>query len=46
MDMWYRDQDLYQESTMQWGSREFSLTFQYTFGSGPSNDRGDRGDYR
>ena len=48
MNMWYRDRDIYQESTMQWGSREFSLTFQYNFGSGPSNDRGGRrrGDYR
>ncbi|MFB6231794.1 MAG: TonB-dependent receptor domain-containing protein [Salinibacter sp.] len=48
MNMWYRDQNLYQESTMQWGSREFSLTFQYNFGSGSSNDRGGRGrrDYR
>jgi len=46
MNMWYRDQDIYQESTMQWGSREFSLTFQYNFGSGPRNDRGGRDDYR
>jgi iron complex outermembrane receptor protein len=47
MDMWYRDRDIYQESTMQWGSREFALTFQYNFGSGPSNDRGGRRrDYR
>jgi len=48
MNMWYRDQDIYQESTSQWGSREFSLTFQYSFGSGPSEDRGGRGrrDYR
>lgn len=46
MDMWYRDQDLYQESTFQWGTREFALTFQYNFGSGPSPDaRGGR-DYR
>ncbi len=46
MNMWYRDQDIYQQSNMQWGSREFSLTFQYNFGSGPSGDqRGDR-DYR
>ena len=46
MNMWYRDQDIYQQSTSQWGSREFSLTFQYNFGSGPSGDQGRRGDYR
>jgi len=46
MNMWYRDRDIYQESMMQWGSREFSLTFQYNFGSGPRNDRGGRDDYR
>ena len=47
MNMWYQDQEIYQRSNMQWGSREFSLTFQYNFGSGPSNDQ-DRGrrDYR
>ena len=33
-----------QESTFQWGSREYSLTFQYTFGADPS-DRGGGGDY-
>jgi len=46
MNMWYRDQDIYQESTFEWGSREFALTFQYNFGSGPSaEERGGR-DYR
>ncbi len=42
MDMWYRDEDIYQESSFQWGRREASLTFQYTFGSGSNNDGGDR----
>ncbi|WP_233993496.1 TonB-dependent receptor domain-containing protein [Salinibacter altiplanensis] len=47
MNMWYRDQDLYQESNMQWGAREVSLSVQYTFGSGSSDDRGGRNrDYR
>ncbi len=47
MNMWYQDQEIYQRSDMQWGSREFSLTFQYNFGSGSNNDdrRRDR-DYR
>jgi len=38
MNMWYRDEDIYQESSFQWGSREFSLTFQYTFGSRAGNE--------
>ncbi|MCS3633277.1 outer membrane receptor protein involved in Fe transport [Salinibacter ruber] len=47
MTMWYRDQDLYQESNMQWGAREVSLSFQYSFGSGSNDDRGRRDrDYR
>lgn len=47
MNMWYQDQEIYQRSNMQWGSREFSLTFQYNFGSGPSNDQNrGRRDYR
>lgn len=47
MNMWYRDQDLYQESTFEWGAREVSLSFQYTFGSGSNSDDGRRDrDYR
>ncbi len=42
MNMWYQDEDIYQESNFQWGSREASVTFQYTFGSG-GNDDGGRG---
>lgn len=44
MSMWYRDQDIYQESRFQRGAREVSLTFQYSFGSGgeEQDDRGDR----
>jgi len=41
-NMWYRDDDIYQESSFQWGSREASLTLQYTFGSGSGNERGGR----
>ena len=37
-----RTSNFYQQSTSQWGAREFSLTFQYTFGSGGGGDR-DRG---
>lgn len=44
MNMWYRDQDIYQQSTSQWGAREVSLSFQYTFGSGSNEDQ-DRDDY-
>jgi len=39
MNVWYRDDDIFQESSFLWGTREASLTFQYTFGSG-SNDGG------
>ena len=39
MNVWYRDDDIFQESSFQWGTREASLTFQYTFNSG-SNDGG------
>ncbi|MEF8795971.1 MAG: TonB-dependent receptor [Salinivenus sp.] len=47
INMWYRDQDLYQESNMQWGAREVSLSFQYNFGSGSNSDqRGRDRDYR
>jgi outer membrane receptor protein involved in Fe transport len=42
MNMWYRDDDIYQESNFQWGSREVSLTFQYTFGSGENSGGRDR----
>jgi outer membrane receptor protein involved in Fe transport len=47
MNMWYQDQEIYQRSNMQWGSREFSLTFQYNFGSGSTDNGGRRDrDYR
>ncbi|MFO8099511.1 MAG: TonB-dependent receptor [Salinibacter sp.] len=42
MNMWYRDQDIYQESSFQWGAREASLTFQYTFGSSGGDEGGRR----
>mgnify|MGYP000606614376 FL=1 len=35
-------ENFYQETTSQWGAREVSLTFQYTFGGGEQNDRGGR----
>ena len=38
-----RTNNFFQESTFQWGAREFSLTFQYTFGADPSD--GGEGDY-
>jgi len=38
-----RTDNFYQESTFQWGAREFSLTFQYTFGTDPTE--GGEGDY-
>lgn len=34
-----RTNNFYQESTFQWGSREYSLTFQYTFGNNPEERR-------
>ncbi|HKL87528.1 MAG TPA: TonB-dependent receptor [Salinibacter sp.] len=37
-----RTDNFYQESTFQWGAREFSLTFQYTFGM-ETSDRGGGG---
>ncbi|MFB6272255.1 MAG: TonB-dependent receptor domain-containing protein [Salinibacter sp.] len=48
MNMWYRDNDIYQQSTSQWGAREVSLSFQYTFGSGTDDERDQReyDDYR
>jgi hypothetical protein len=42
MNIWYRDNDIFQESSFQWGSRELSLTFQYTFGSGSQDGGRDR----
>ncbi|MFP4228043.1 MAG: TonB-dependent receptor domain-containing protein [Salinivenus sp.] len=42
MNLWYRDQDIYQESNFQWGAREASLTFQYTFGGGEGQEEGGR----
>ena len=38
-----RTSNFFQESTFQWGAREFTLTFQYTFGADPSEGGG--GDY-
>jgi len=38
-----RTNNFFQESTFQWGAREFTLTFQYTFGADPSEGGG--GDY-
>lgn len=35
-------ENFYQETTSQWGAREASLTFQYTFGGGEQEDRGGR----
>lgn len=43
MNMWYRDDDIFQESSFQWGSREASVTFQYTFGSRSNDDGRGRG---
>ena len=37
-----RTSNFYQESTFQWGAREYSLTFQYNFGMDTS-DRGGEG---
>jgi outer membrane receptor protein involved in Fe transport len=42
MNVWYRDEDIFQESSFQWGTREASLTFQYTFGAGSSDGGRDR----
>jgi outer membrane receptor protein involved in Fe transport len=42
-DVWRRTNNFYQASTLQWGAREFSLTFQYTFGTDTSEQGG--GDY-
>ena len=39
--IWYRDNDIYQQSNFEWGRREVTLSFQYTFGSG-GNDRSGR----
>ena len=43
-DVWRRTNTFSQESTLQWGAREFSLTFQYTFGTDTS-EQGGGGDY-
>lgn len=40
-NMWYRDDEIYQESSFQWGTREASITFQYTFGSGSGGNERD-----
>ncbi len=39
-EVWRRTDNFYQESTFQWGAREFSLTFQYTFGADPTDEEG------
>jgi outer membrane receptor protein involved in Fe transport len=41
-NVWRRTNNFYQESTFQWGAREYSLTFQYTFGADPDQG-GERG---
>ncbi len=43
--IWYRDNDIYQQSNFEWGRREVTLSFQYTFGSG-DNDGPERGGRR
>jgi len=46
VNVWRRTDSFYQQSTSQWGAREFSLSFQYTFGTGGGNEGGrDRRDY-
>lgn len=42
MNIWYRDEDVFQDSNFQWGRREVSLAFQYTFGSGSQDGGRDR----
>lgn len=42
MNMWYRDDNIFQESSFTRGRREVSLTFQYTFGSGSGDEGRDR----
>ena len=44
-NVYRRTDNFYQESTFQWGAREYSLTFQYTFGADPNEGRGRGGDY-
>lgn len=43
-EVWRRTDNFYQESSFQWGAREYSLTFQYTFGNNPEERDGRRGD--
>jgi outer membrane receptor protein involved in Fe transport len=38
-----RTPNFYQESRFQWGTRSFSLTFQYSFGADTSTDGGEEG---
>ena len=40
--VWRETSNFYQRSRFQWGAREYSLTFQYTFGNDPK-DGGRRG---
>jgi outer membrane receptor protein involved in Fe transport len=41
--VWRETNNFYQRSRFQWGAREYSLTFQYTFGNNPKEEGG-RGD--
>jgi outer membrane receptor protein involved in Fe transport len=43
-EVWRRTDNFYQASTFQWGAREYSLTFQYTFGTDPTEGRDGNGD--
>jgi len=43
--VWRETNNFYQRSRFQWGAREYSLTFQYTFGNDPTNGGEERGDY-
>jgi len=44
-NVWRRTDNFYQESTFQWGAREYALTFQYTFGADPDADGRDSGGF-
>jgi len=39
ISVWRETDNFYQRSRFQWGAREYSLTFQYTFGNNPEDDR-------
>jgi outer membrane receptor protein involved in Fe transport len=42
-NVWRRTDNFYQESSFQWGAREYSITFQYTFGNNPEEREGREG---